>query len=274
MKNWAGNVTYTGEIVRPESVEQARAVVEDSASLRVLGSRHSFTSISDAATILDASGLPEICEIDSSRSSVRVNGSMTYGRLAELLTPEGLTLSNFASLPHISIAGAVATGTHGSGDSNPNLAAAVSKVEVITASGEMLMLQRGDDDFAGAVVSLGALGLVVALTIDVEPSFHVAQRVFDGLGISDVAENLATVLASGYSVSAFTRWNDGDQLWVKSRLEADGSEVPVSNDAAALLGELTEASSQRHPIIEFDGENCTAQFGVPGAGVDLSLIHI
>ena len=268
VQNWAGNVTYRGEVARPSSIGEAQSIVAGAGDLRVLGSGHSFTDIADAAILLDVSQLPEFLEIDADRRSVRVNGAMTYGRLAELLSPLRLTLSNFASLPHISIAGAVATGTHGSGDTNQNLAAAVSRVELITGTGDLVSLQRGDDDFGGAVVSLGAVGLVVGLTLDVEPAFLVAQHSYDGLTIEAVADNLETVFASGYSVSAFTRWRDGDHLLVKSRLDAEGHELEAPPESAALLAELSPAVTQRHPIIEADGENCTEQFGVPGAAAD------
>ncbi|MEJ1231431.1 MAG: FAD-binding protein [Galbitalea sp.] len=79
------------------------------------------------------------------------------GDLASELNARGWALHNLASLPHISVAGAVATGTHGSGDRNGTLATAVADLEFVDGSGEVVRLSRGDDDFDGAVVALGAL---------------------------------------------------------------------------------------------------------------------
>lgn len=262
--NWAGNITFDEDSIRrPGSLSEAQELIASSPKARALGSRHSFTNIATAPTIIDTTGLPEFLEFSADRTSVRVNGSMTYGRLADLIAPLGLALSNFASLPHISIAGAIATGTHGSGDKNQNLAASVSSVQLITGTGELANFSRGDEDFDGAVVSLGALGLVTAVTVDVEPSFEVAQRVYDGRTIEHLADNFDAIFGAGYSVSAFTRWDTIDQIWVKERV---GQSVP--DESQAFLDTLDEATDKRHPILELDAEACTDQLGVPGAAVD------
>ncbi len=264
MQNWAGNITFDAtSVVAPQSLSEAQEVIAGSTKVRALGSRHSFNRIGDGACILDTRGLPEFLEVSTDRRSVRVNGSMTYGRLAELVAPLGLTLSNFASLPHISIAGAVATGTHGSGDTNRNLASAINAVQLITGTGEMIEISRADERFDGAVVSLGALGLVTAVGVDVEAAFEVAQIVYGDLSIEALVENLDAVFAAGYSVSAFTRWRDIEQLWVKSRV---GDPLPASS--AAVLGTLEQIGTKRHPLRELDPDACTDQLGVPGPAVD------
>lgn len=264
VRNWAGNITFqTTDVRRPTTIAEAQSAVARARNVRVLGSRHSFNRIADAEVLIDPSGLTEICEIDATAGQVRVSGSMTYGRLASLLKPAGLTLSNCASLPHISIAGAVATGTHGSGDRNQNLGGAVAAVELITGSGDIGSYTRGNPDFGGAVVSLGALGMVTALTLDVVPMFEVAQTVYDAPPIERTADSLDVLLGAAYSVSVFTRFDGGDQIWIKQKA---GEETPA--DATALLGELLPASQQRHPILGEDGAACTAQLGTPGPAID------
>jgi xylitol oxidase len=190
---------------------------------------------------------------------VTVSASVSYGALAHALAAEGLALHNLASLPHISVAGAVATATHGSGDANGNLATAVARLELVTSSGEILSAKRGDADFDGMVVGLGALGAVTRVTLDVEPAYAVRQRVFEGLDWDALLERFDELSASGYSVSVFTRWGDRvDQVWVKSR---------VTDAPATLRDELLgaiPATLERHPILGLDPVNCSPQLGAPG----------
>ena len=142
-------------------------------------------------------------------------------------------------------------------------------MQLITGDGEVVEFASGDDGFGGAVVSLGALGLVTSVTLDVVPIFEVAQAVYDGLTLDDVAANFDVIFGAGYSVSFFTTWRNGpqaddlNQLFVKHRV---GDEVPA--DSTALLSALDPAAEGRHPIKTLEAEPCTDQLGVPGAPVD------
>jgi alditol oxidase len=185
---------------------------------------------------------------------------MTYGALVQRLDDEGLALHNLASLPHISVAGAVATATHGSGVRNGNLATAVRSLELVTSGGEVLTVSRGDRDFDGMVVGLGALGAVTRITLDVQPAFDVRQRVFEGLSWDALGEHVEEIVSGGYSVSVFTRWQETvDQVWIKSR-----SDEPERTE---LFG-ARPATVDRHPILELDAAACTPQLGRPGPWSD------
>ena len=225
--NWAGNYTYrAGTVHRPATREQVQEIVASAPRVRVLGSRHSFTDVGDSAELLTLDDLPADVVVDHDARTVAFTAGLTYGALAESLAAEGLALGNTASLPHISVAGAVATATHGSGDANGNLATAVAAMEIITSSGEVVAAARGGADFAGLVVGLGALGAVTRITLDVEPAYQVRQRVFEGLGWDALSEHFDEITSSGYSVSVFTRWRDAtDQVWVKSRVTEDPEQV-------------------------------------------------
>ncbi|MDQ6741768.1 MAG: FAD-binding protein, partial [Candidatus Dormibacteraeota bacterium] len=178
--NWAGNYEYRArKLHRPSTVEQVQEIVARADSVHVLGSRHSFNDIADSDELIRLDGLPGDVAVDHSRSTVSFGGGVTYGELALALNAEGLALHNLASLPHISVAGAVMTATHGSGEANGNLATAVAALEVVTSSGETLTASRGDADFDGLVVGLGATGAVTRMTLDVEPAYVVRQRVFE-----------------------------------------------------------------------------------------------
>ena len=264
-KNWGGNISLSGAIVdAPIELDNLCELVAASERCRVLGSRHSFNTISDSATIIDTRNLPTTFSVADDRSDVTVSGWATYAWLAEQLSAHGLALKNMASLPHISVAGAIATGTHGSGNANQNLAASVSGLRLIRSDGELVELRRGDRDFDGAVVGLGALGLTVDVTLDVVPTFDLEQRVFDGPDLGVLAARVDDVFAAGYSVSVFTEWaGRADQIWVKQRV---GDDTP--SQSQELLDSLTPAEVRRHPVIELDASGCTEQLGAPGPWFD------
>ena len=251
MRNWAGTYEYRARTVhRPDSLEELQEIVARAPRIRVLGTRHSFSDIGDSDELVALDGLPD--DVEVSGGTVTVPGHIRYGDLAERLKAEGLALHNLGSLPHISVAGAIATATHGSGTGN--LATAVAALELVTSTGELVTARRGDPDFDGIVVSLGALGAVTRVTLDVEPAYEIRQRVFEGLPWDAVPD----VFGAAYSVSVFTRWGEAaDQVWVKARGE------PPQELAGAR-----PATADVHPLPGMDPVHCTRQLGVPGAWSD------
>jgi xylitol oxidase len=261
--NWAGNVVYTAERVhKPTSVAELRELVATAPRIRVLGSRHSFNAIADSCQLVSLSGLRSQVEVDRQAGTVTCAAGITYGELARSLRAEGLALANLGSLPHISVAGSVATATHGSGDRAGNLATAVAGLELVTSAGELIKARRGDADFEGFVVGLGALGAVTRVTLDVEPAYDVSQVVYEGLSWQALDAHFDELTAAGDSVSVFTRWDEvAGQLWVKRRV----------NGKLAAPRELfgaRAAATQRHPIPGGDPGACTPQLGVPGPWYD------
>ena len=261
LTNWAGNHRYRAtEVLTPQSIDELAGVL-DAGPAKIIGTRHTFSDIGDGDRLISLSGLGERFAVGPDRRTVRIDGAMTYGRLCELLQPEGLALANLASLPHISVAGAVATATHGSGLRNGNLATSVRAVTLATSDG-VRRFDEGDDEWRGVVVSLGALGPVIELELAVEPAFDVAQTVYHGLGWSELVGAPASVLGCAYSVSIFTRFGaDAGALWVKRRLDQD-DEVP------AVGAELVPAAAPQHPLPGHPGVTCTEQLGVPGRWSD------
>ncbi|MEU3894691.1 FAD-binding protein [Streptomyces sp. NPDC045251] len=259
--NWAGNITYTAkELLRPHTPAALRALVADSARVRVLGSGHSFNEIAEPGAegvLLSLADLPSEVDIDSAARTVRVGGGVRYAELARVVHGRGLALANMASLPHISVAGSVATGTHGSGVGNGPLASSVREVELVTADGSTVTVGRGEERFGGAVTSLGALGVVTALTLDLEPAYEVEQHVFTELPLEGLdAAVFEAVMSAAYSVSLFTDWRAPGfrQVWVKRRTDQP---LPGFPYAAA-------AAEKKHPVPGMPAVNCTEQFGVPG----------
>src|SRR3954468_23207367 len=192
--NWAGSYEYRARTIhRPATVEELEEIVAGAPRIRVLGSRHTFSDIPDSDELVSLAALPADIAIDG--HTVSCGGAVRYGELAPILDEAGLALHNLASLPHISVAGAVATATHGSGDGNGNLATAVTALELVTATGETVRFARGDEDFDGVVVNLGALGAVTRITLAAQPAYDVRQRVFEGIGWAELHEHYDAITA-------------------------------------------------------------------------------
>ena len=194
----------------------------------MLGTRHCFNGIADSTdNFLSLREMKQVVELDRAARTVTVESGMSYGQLCPYLDQQGFALHNLASLPHISIAGACATGTHGSGVKNGNLSTAVSALEIVTAGGEVLPIARNKDPgtFQAAVVNLGALGVVTKVTLDVQPAFTMRQDVYLDLPMAQVREHFEDIVSAGYSVSLFTDWQKGriNEVWVKRRVEKDAT---------------------------------------------------
>ncbi len=264
LRNWAGNVTFTPtELVRPTEVTELQELVANSRRIRALGSGHSFNRIVDTEGVLvSVRDLGGSIDVDPATGAVTVPAGATYAQVGAELQKAGRALHNTGSLPHIVVAGACATGTHGSGNGNRNLPTAASAVEFVGADGEIVRLSRADDPdvFGGAVLSLGALGLVTRVTLDTEPTFDVRQDLWQDVPFERLLAEVDDVMASAYSVSVFTDWSRPDvvdKVWTKSRVDA------FTDHPDDWLGGR-RATEPQHPIVGEDTAGATEQLGVPG----------
>ena len=266
IRNWAGNYEYsTDRIQHPQTIENVQTLVAQYQKLKVLGTRHSFNAIADSSEqFISLDQCETAVSIDREQNKVSISARLNYGELSAILHGEGFALHNLASLPHISVIGACATATHGSGVRNQNLSSAVSGLEMVTANGELVLLSREHypDLFEGAVVGLGGLGVVVRLTLDLLSTFNVQQNVFENLPVAQLDAHFDEIMSSAYSVSVFTDWQ-GDsvnEVWLKSKVE---DSVPL-HLPAEFFG-ATAATRPLHPIAAIPPENCTEQMGIPGS---------
>jgi xylitol oxidase len=265
LANWAGNVVFRAvRVSRPRTVAELQEDVARSTRVHALGSGHSFSRVADTEGVLiSAAGLPPVIGIDPATATVTVGASITYGDLARWLHAAGWALPNLGSLPQISVAGACATGTHGSGDHNGNLATAVRALQLVTADGALMTLRRDADRdaFHGAVVGLGALGVVTTLTLDLVPDFEVRQYVYEDLPADQLTGYFGEIFAGAYSVSVFTRWRGShhDQVWLKHR-----AGDPDPPRAGPPWRGARPAGGPRHPVPGMSGAAATEQGGVPG----------
>ena len=227
-RTWAGTHTFAAAgIVGARSIDEMQRLVAHNPRVRALGTRHSFTDLADSTGVLVTTlDIPPEPVLDEAARTVTVGGGIRYGVLADWLEQRGWALHNLGSLPHISVAGATATGTHGSGDGNGILATAIAGLEYVGADAELHRARRGDPDFAGTVVSLGAIGIVTRVTLELQPSFAVRQDMFPGLAFTTLLDEFDAVTSASYSVSVFTRWVDETvDVWRKTRLDS-GTAVP------------------------------------------------
>lgn len=270
--NWAGNIEFgAAQVHAPQTVEELQELVRGSRKVKVVGSGHSFNNIADTADtqislerLAGERATPSAqVTFDHARGTVTCSAGITYGELCPLLHREGVALPNMASLPHITVAGACATATHGSGDEHGNLATAVVGLELVTADGELRTLSPTHDQetFQGAVVGLGGLGVVTKITLATVPAFSMQQEVYENMPVAAVYNHFDEIMSSGYSVSLFTDWQHGkvSQVWVKHYL-AEGAAIPVAEDFYGA----TPAPTHRHPVTRLSPHPCTPQMGIPG----------
>jgi xylitol oxidase len=254
--NWAGNITYSArELHRPRTVGQLQELVAGSDRVRAVGTGHSFSPVADTTgDLIGLDGLPARIEVDTERGRVTVSAAVRFGELGPVLHEAGLALRTLGSLPHISVAGACATGTHGSGDRCGTLASSVAAVELVDADGALVTIDRSDQDFAGSVLALGCRGIVTALTLDLVPTFEVRQWVYEQVPVGGLDE----VLGGAYSVSAFTSFAGPrfEQVWLKRRAE-EGEPDPGWRGAH-------RADGPRHMTPGVPPEHTTEQGGVSG----------
>lgn len=266
-RNWAGNYTYSAANYHvPANIEEVQALVASSQQIKVLGTRHSFNGIADCTeSLISLEKLNRVISLDRTNHRVTVEAGIRYGELGEYLHANGYALHNLASLPHITVAGACATATHGSGDCHGNLATAVHAMEVVIADGSIVLFSREHENghLAGAAVGLGGLGVVTTITLDVVPSFQMYQHVYDNVPLAQLEEHFDDIFSSGYSVSLFTNWQESsfNQLWRK-QVTMDQSSAPEQVEAELYGAKLADA--HRHPVPGHTSENCSEQMGIPG----------
>ncbi|MEO6815374.1 MAG: FAD-binding protein, partial [Edaphobacter sp.] len=266
--NWSGNLTYhTDHLLQPTTVEEVQQAVKSTTKLRALGARHSFNAIADSHFDQISVKALNHMAVDAKARTVTVGGGVTYGDLSPWLDAQGFALHNLASLTQVSVAGACATATHGSGNKNQNLSSSIAAMEIVTADGSLVQLSReqSGDPILGAAVALGGLGVVTSTTLDVIPRFDMAQVVFENLSFDQLEHNLEAIFGSAYSVSLFTDWqkNRATQVWIKSRLAPGGKA-----DMPAEFYGTTLAKQKLHPITGASAVNCTDQLGIPGPWYD------
>lgn len=263
-ENWAGNYHYsTDKVFQPSTLAETQDAVRSVIHVRALGTRHCFNGIADSSVAQISTLRLDSFHLNAAEKTVTAGAGIKYGDLAVQLDRAGFALHNMASLPHISVAGSIATATHGSGLHNGNLATAVSGLEIVAAEGSVHTLTRAKDGdrFLGSVVGLGALGIVTSVMLDVQPRYDMTQVVYRDLDFAQLEHNLEAIMSSGYSVSLFTNWqgHSAGEVWIKRRVDQGGGAAPPANFYGATL-----AKEKLHPILGQDAARTTDQMNEVG----------
>jgi xylitol oxidase len=259
MQNWSKNIDF-GEkaYLQPQSLVELQEMVRSHNRIRARGSAHSFNEIANTDDYaINLAKMPQIIEVNEEKRSVRVSAGLTYGELAPVLDRKGWALHNLASLPHISIAGSIATGTHGSGVKNQNLANQVISLSVVTADGDLKTITSTDSEFSALVVGLGLGAIVYQYELKIETSYQIRQVIYPEIPLAEIRKNFDQIMSSAYSVSYFTDWAYPQigNLWCKFR---DDETIPES------IGGVLAATKKLHPIPSVDPQACTEQLAEPG----------
>jgi xylitol oxidase len=266
LKNWAGNIAFQAPTVYyPETVEEVQELVRRHSRIKALGSRHSFNTIADGPGIqISLKNMNRILRLDRETKTLTLEAGARYGDFVAYVHEQGFALPSLASLPHITVVGACATATHGSGLNNGNLSTSVSALEFVNAAGELISLSRAQDSghFEAAVVGLGAFGIVTSITLDLIPAFDVKQVIYRNLPMSILKDHFDDIQARGYSVSLFTNWANQNinEVWIKSLVDDKEIETELFGAPAATVN--------LHPVEDQSAENVTQQLGIPGPWYD------
>ena len=259
MQNWSKNVDFNDKsYLQPTSLAELQELIRTNPKVRARGTAHCFNEIANTSSVaLNLARMPKTIDVDPVKKSVCVAAGLTYGELAPLLHAQGWALSNMASLPHISIAGSISTGTHGSGIKNQNLANQVLSIDMVTAEGEVRHIDRANPAFNALVIVLGLGGIVYEYELKIEPTFKIRQVVYPEIPLDVLQRSFDQIMGTAYSVSYFTDWSSSQvgNLWCKFR---DGEVIPVS------IGGCAQADKKFHPIPSVDPVACTEQLGVIG----------
>ena len=259
MQNWSKNVDFNDRaFLQPESLVELQELVRSNQKIRARGTAHCFNEIANTSSYaINLAKMPRVIEVSAATNSVTVSAGLKYGELAPALHNQGWALNNLASLPHISIAGSISTGTHGSGAKNQNLANQVLSLDIVTAEGELRHIDRANPAFNALVVGLGLGGIVYQYELKIEPTFEIRQVIYPGIHLDVLQRNFDQIMGSAYSVSFFTDWGSDQvgNLWCKFR---DNETIPES------IGGSTKADKKYHPIPSVDPVACTEQLGESG----------
>ena len=259
MQNWSENVDFNDRAyLQPESLAELQELIRTNQKIRARGTAHCFNEIANTSSYaINLAKMPKTITVDPEKKSVLVAAGLTYGELAPVLHAQGWALSNMASLPHISIAGSISTGTHGSGSQNQNLANQVLALDLVTAEGELRHIDRTNPAFNALVVGLGLGGIVYQYELKIEPTYEIRQVIYPEIPLDVLQRNFDQIMGTAYSVSYFTDWSSAQvgNLWCKFR---DHEVIPES------VGGSTKADKKYHPIPSVDPVACTEQLGAEG----------
>lgn len=243
-RNWAGNVRVRpARVVSPASVDELSQIIRRAANdglrVKAVGTGHSFTAAASTDGVLVRPELlTGIREIDRAAGTVTVEAGTSLRRLNVALAREGLSLTNMGDIMEQTAAGAVSTGTHGTGRESASIAAQLRAMEIVTADGSVLRCSPDENPeiFTAARIGLGALGVVSALTFAVEPLFLLTAR--EGPMTFDKVTSEFDALAAENEHFEFYWFPHTDHCTIKRNNRSAGPASPVGRFSGWFDDEL------------------------------------
>lgn len=262
-RNWSGNIEFpAARFHQPGSVAELQRIVAAAEQVRMVGAAHSFNDIvSTRGDLISLGKMRRVVGLDRTARTVTFEAGISHRELAVELEASGFALANLPSLPHFNVVGASSTGTHGSGDGNQCLAAAIVSMDLVTAAGDLVTVAGSELD--AMAVGLGAFGAITAMTVAIEPSYVMAQEIYLDVPRRDAFAGIDEMMSSAYSVSWFTDWQTDhiQQVWRKHRLDGVDPEAPKTPDR--YFGGRS-SNRQLAPSGPQAADSCTTQLMVPG----------
>ncbi|BBB10693.1 D-arabinono-1,4-lactone oxidase [Sphingopyxis sp. EG6] len=178
--NWSGSVTAPAQIARPHSEDELAALIRSAHKLRVTGAGHSFMPLCESGElIVSLDDMAGELQVAADRQTARIPAGWSIRRLTAALWDEGLALANQGDVNPQSLAGAMATGTHGTGVELGSLATFARGFRLISADGAAHWCDAtiNPDLFQAQRLSLGLFGVATEIEVAVVPAFHLSERI-------------------------------------------------------------------------------------------------
>lgn len=179
--NWAGTVDCRpARLAEPAGLDELRALVAQAGKVRVAGAGHSFTPlVATDGLLLSLRGLAGILGFDRAGLTATIAAGTCIADLGAELQSAGLALANQGDVDVQTLAGAISTGTHGTGAALGSLSTMVAALTLVTAEGDLVNLDGSDPEtLRAAALSLGALGVIASVTLDLVPAYRLRERLW------------------------------------------------------------------------------------------------
>ncbi len=235
-ENWSGSQRHRARLVTPRSVDEVVTTLREAAAagleLRCVGSGHSFVPFWGDGVILSLDRLEGVLSVDAPACRATIGAGTKLHALGPELWERGLSLPQQGDIDRQSLAGALATGTHGTGRRLPNLSAYLRAVTLVTAGGDLVVLTPDDGDrFAAARISLGLLGVVVDVTLELLPAFHLHERMWES-PVEECGALLDELVAENRHFEFFWTPRD-DRCEMKALNPADAEQAVAAGEYVA-----------------------------------------
>ncbi|KAI1701064.1 FAD binding domain-containing protein [Ditylenchus destructor] len=249
LHNWGDNFLFsTQNIQYPTTVEEVQEIVQNADKVRVVGTRHSFSTCADSPdTILSTLALKNIIGFDDSVPSITVQAGIAYTDLNPYLQYLGFALPNLATLAEISVGGASQTGAHGSGLSNQCLASHIRSLKIVLANGTLATYGPNDPELKAIALGVGAFGVITQVELKVEPTFNITNYFFLNMTAQNLYDHFDEIENTGYTAQLFTDFSTPGVWGQIMIMDRSGSNANIGS-LQNLYG-ATRATTKVSPIL-------------------------